>query len=111
MPGLRIFPISGWRRAHAPVGSATTRLVAVLFAATLSLAQFAHADGSTAAPPLTQAQLQAGVNNYMAQIPALLAQTDARLSPDAGRASGKALVALQLEQYPIILNRRFNMIG
>jgi TonB family protein len=96
MPDLQIFPISGWRRARAPIGLAIIRLFALLAATTLSLAQFAHADGSSAEPALTQAQLQAGVNSYMAQIPGLLAQTDARLSPDAGRASGKALVALQL---------------
>ncbi len=85
-----------YRLARMFAGLGRMPAFAALASLTLCLAPFAHADATSGATALSQAQLQAGVNNYMAQFPALLAQTDAQLSPDAGRASGTAQVALEL---------------
>ena len=96
MLNRNIYRASGQGSARARVWPNRVAVSGALVAMAIGLSQFAHADQPPATPALTQQQVQAGVNAYMSQFPALLANTDARLPPETSKLSGKALVAVEL---------------
>jgi protein TonB len=96
MPNKNIHRASEQSSARAWDWPNRVAVFGALLAMAVGVSQFAHADESAGTPALTQQQLQAGVNAYINQFPALLANTDAQLPPEASKLSGKALVAVEL---------------